>query len=32
MLQKYKLGELVDVARGTSLSGDYYSTRVSIFA
>lgn len=26
MLQKYKLGELVDVARGTSLSGDYYST------
>ena len=27
MLQKYKLGELVDVARGTSLSGDYYSTK-----
>lgn len=26
MLQKYKLGELVDVARGASLSGDYYST------
>ena len=27
MLKKYKLGELVDVARGTSLSGDYYSTK-----
>ena len=27
MLQKYKLGELVDVARGASLSGDYYSTK-----
>ena len=27
MLQKYKLGELVDVVRGTSLSGDYYSTK-----
>ena len=26
MLQKYKLGELVDVVRGASLSGDYYST------
>lgn len=27
MLQKYKLGELVDVTRGASLSGEYYSTR-----
>ena len=27
MLQKYKLGELVDVARGAGLSGDYYSTK-----
>lgn len=26
MLQKYKLGELVDVTRGASLSGEYYST------
>ena len=27
MLQKYKLGELVDVTRGASLSGEYYSTK-----
>lgn len=27
MLQKYKLGELVEVTRGASLSGDYYSTK-----
>ena len=25
-LKKYKLGELIDVTRGASLSGDYYST------
>ena len=27
ILSLHKLGELVDVARGTSLSGDYYSTK-----
>ena len=27
MLQKYKLGELVEVTRGASLSGEYYSTK-----
>ena len=27
MLQKYKLGELVDVTRGASLCGEYYSTK-----
>ena len=25
-LQKYKLGELLDVKRGTSLTGEYYAT------
>ena len=29
-LQRYKLGELVDVTRGTSLSGEYYSTEGSL--
>lgn len=25
-LQKYKLGELIDVRRGASLAGEYYAT------
>ena len=25
-LKKYKLGELIEVTRGQSLSGEYYST------
>lgn len=26
MMKKYKLGELVEVSRGASLSGNYYAT------
>ena len=26
MMKKYKLGELMDISRGASLSGEYYAT------